>query len=261
MARHGGARRCRGAPRQYAPAGLRRRGAQAARAPGAGLRGPRLPPAGRRLRRELRGIPPGHGARHLPRPVADGGGADLWRQAAGGQGGPPRRPVRQAALVGHRDRGRDDSACLPRRHGQRHGFRRGRADARAQAHAPGLQPVRVDAQPAARAGPGRLCRPPCGAPLEPRLRRREHARRALRGARQPDQRDAGLHGGLRPDRGDLPADPRDRVLHLPRGPDPGLRAGADPGSIRPPASGTTAPRTCSGSATARARRRAPMSTS
>ena len=31
------------------------------------------------------------------------------------------------------------------------------------------------------------------------------------------ERDAGVHGGLRHDRGDDAADPRDRVLHQPRG--------------------------------------------
>ena len=228
VARRGRARRGRGAPQDLAAAGLRRRGAQAARAAGAGLGGQGLPAAGRRLRRELRRVPPRHRARHLPRAAADGGGADLRREAAGGQGRAPRGPVRQAPLVRYRDRGRGDAAGLSRRHGQRHGLRQGVADAGAAAPAPRLRPVGVDAQPAARAGPGGLRRPPRGAPLEPRLRRPEHPGRALRGAGQPDRRHPRLHGRLRADRGDLAADPRDRVLHLPRGPDPGVRAGADP---------------------------------
>ena len=37
--------------------------------------------------------------RHLPRAAADGGGADLRRRHAGGEGRPHRRPVRQAALA------------------------------------------------------------------------------------------------------------------------------------------------------------------
>ena len=41
--------------------------------------------------------------RLLPRLPADGGGADLCRRAAGGEGRPHRRPVRQAALLADRE--------------------------------------------------------------------------------------------------------------------------------------------------------------
>jgi 3-deoxy-7-phosphoheptulonate synthase len=69
-----------------------------------------LPAAGRRLRRELRRARGRHDPRLLPRLPADGGGADLRRAAAGGQGRPHRRPVRQAALV-ERSRSRARSNC------------------------------------------------------------------------------------------------------------------------------------------------------
>jgi 3-deoxy-7-phosphoheptulonate synthase len=57
--------------------------------------------------------------RHLPGDAADGGGADLWRQGAGDQGGPHGRPVRQAALGADRGDRRRRIPQLPRRHHQR----------------------------------------------------------------------------------------------------------------------------------------------
>ena len=154
-------RRCRTVEetlRNYPPlvfAGEARRLKDAARR---GRRGQGLPAAGRRLRRELRRIPPQQHPRHLPRAAADGGGADLRRRLPGGQGRPHGRPVRQAALVRHRDAERRHPAVLSRRHHQRHGFDAGGARARPAAHGPGLQPVGGDAQSAARLRPGRLCR-------------------------------------------------------------------------------------------------------
>ena len=87
----------------YPPLVFRRRGAQAqARArQGGGGRG--IPAAGRRLRRELRRAFGRQYPRLLPRLPADGGGADLRRGAAGGEGRPHRRPIRQAALVAMRE--------------------------------------------------------------------------------------------------------------------------------------------------------------
>ena len=70
----------------------------------AGRRRPRrgVPAAGRRLRRDLRRQHrTAHQGQH-PHPAADGGRADLRRVDAGGEGGPDRRAVRQAALVGDR---------------------------------------------------------------------------------------------------------------------------------------------------------------
>ena len=57
------------------------------------------------------------------------------------------------------------------------------------------------------------------------------------------------------------ADPRDRVLYVARGVVPVIRRSTDQGRIRRPATGTTARRIWSGSATARARPRAPMPSS
>ena len=98
--------RCRGARRRhrrtlanYPAAGLRRRGARADGRARRGRRGRGLPAPGRRLRRKLRRVPPQQHPRHLPRAAADGGGADLRQQAAGGEGRPHGRPVRQAALA------------------------------------------------------------------------------------------------------------------------------------------------------------------
>ena len=82
--------------------------------------------AGRRLRRELRRVPPEQHPRHVQGVAADGGGADLWRRLPGRQARPARRPVRQAALLRHRDAERRDPAVLSRRHHQRPRVRRRR---------------------------------------------------------------------------------------------------------------------------------------
>ena len=68
-----------------------------------------------------------------------------------------------------------DPAGLSRRHDQRHGVHAGSARAAAGANAPRLQPVGGDAQPDPRLRAGRLRRSAPGAPLEPRLRRRQPA--------------------------------------------------------------------------------------
>ena len=69
-----------------------------------------VPAAGRRLRRKLRRVLRRHHPRHLQGDAADGDGADLRRQGAGGQGGPDGRPVRQAAL-GRRPKSSTASSC------------------------------------------------------------------------------------------------------------------------------------------------------
>ena len=74
--------------------------------PGTGRRGQGVRAAGRRLRRKLRRFHRQHHPRHLPRAAADGRRADLRRLPAGGEDGPHGRPVRQAALLGHRNPGR-----------------------------------------------------------------------------------------------------------------------------------------------------------
>ena len=180
-----------------------------------GGRGQGLPAAGRRLRRELRRVHRQQHPRHVPGAAADGGGADLRRRRAGGEGRPHGRPVRQAALVRHRDASAASTLpSLPRRHHQRHRVHRRRRAARSRAHGAGLQPVGRDAEPAARLRPGRLCRPAPGAPLEPGFRRQLAGGGALPGARRPDRRDADLHGGLRADLGDDAAD-RARPISTP----------------------------------------------
>ena len=78
---------------------------------GRGRRG--LPAPGRRLRRELRRAFGRQHPRFLPPLPADGGGADLRRRLAGGEGRPHRRPVRQAALGPDRDDRRRRAAELP----------------------------------------------------------------------------------------------------------------------------------------------------
>ena len=115
-----GARGGRDAARRLSAAGLCRRGAQAEAGArqGRGRRG--LPAPGRRLRRELRRAFGRQHPRLLPRLPADGGGADLRRRLAGGEGRPHRRPVRQAAVRADRDHRRRRAAELPRRHHQRH---------------------------------------------------------------------------------------------------------------------------------------------
>ena len=111
---------------RYPAAGLRRRGAAAEGPAGRCRRRQGVPAAGRRLRRELRRVPPEQHPRHLQGAAADGGGADLRRRLPGRQARPAGRPVRQAALVGHRDAERRHAALLSRRHHQRPRFRRRR---------------------------------------------------------------------------------------------------------------------------------------
>ena len=82
---------------------------------GPGRRRQGFPAAGRRLRRKLRRISSRQYPRHVPRAAADGGGADLCRRRAGGESGPHRRPVRQAALRRFRNAGRRHPAVLSRR--------------------------------------------------------------------------------------------------------------------------------------------------
>ena len=153
-----------------------------------------VPAAGRRLRRDVRRQ---HRAAHPgqhPHAAADGGGADLRRQHAGGQGGPHRRPVRQAAVVGHRRAGPE---VLPRRHDQR--VRRRRRGARARPVAAGArlrQRQRRD-EPGAgadRVGPGVAA---SGARLEPRVRPHLAGGRPLRGAGRRDRPRPDVHERLR----------------------------------------------------------------
>ena len=90
-------------PLPAAAAGVRRRDPRPQGHARQGGPGRGLPAPGRRL---LRGVLPLHRPQHPRDPqgaAADGGHPHLRRQQAGDQGGPYRRPVRQAALKRHRD--------------------------------------------------------------------------------------------------------------------------------------------------------------
>ncbi len=217
-----------GQARLLPAAGLRRRDAPAQGAARRGRRRPRLPPAGRRLRRELRRVLRRQHPRHLQGHAADGGGADLRRQVPGGEGRPHGRPVRQAALGADRGGRWPRAAVLPRRHRQRLRGRRGGAGARPRADAAGLPAVGGDAEPAARLQPGRLCRHHPHPLLDPRLHRRPARLRAVPQARQPHLRGAGVRRRRRgqPRHRRHPA-PR-RLLHQPRGALARVRGGAGP---------------------------------
>ncbi len=208
-------------------AGVRGRGPQPDGRARAGRRGQGFPASGRRLRGKLRRIPPGQHPRHLPRHSADGRRADLRGRAAGGQGRPHRRSVRQAALRGHRDPERRHAAVLSRRQHQQHRVRPQGPRARSRSAAAGLRPVGGDAQSAARLRHRRLCRSAQCPPLDARFHRRLALERTLSRAQPAHRRIARLHGGLRHHARIGAAIALDRFLHQPRGAVPGLRAGDD----------------------------------
>ena len=196
---------------------LCRRGAAAEGIARPRRRGPRLRAARRRLRRELRRFHRQYHPRHLPRAVADGRGADLRQQRAGGEDGPHGGAIRQAAQRRYRDGGRGHAAELSRRHHQWPGLHGRGPGAGPGADGDRLLPVGRHAQPAARLRHRRLCRSAFGPSLEPRLRRAQPARRPLPGPRDAHRRDAALHERLRHDRRNRAANPRDGFLHQPRG--------------------------------------------
>ena len=143
---------------------------------------------------------------------ANGGSSHLRRGAAGAQGRPDRRAVRQAALLAVRADARRRDPRLPRPHDPRRRPDRGRAHAGPRADDRGLPHVRLDPQPRARVHQGRLRRPEPGAPLEPGVRRELAAGAALRGARLRDRARARVHGRLRDrPRGDAAAAPGRRL--------------------------------------------------
>ena len=135
-----------------------------------------FPAAGRRLRRKLRRAWRRQYPRLLPRVPADGGGADLCRRLAGGEGRPHRRPVRQAALGRRRDQ-RRRRRCRAYRGDIINdiAFTRGGARARSAPPARGLSPVGGDAQPAARLRARRLRQSRERASLDARLRQGQPA--------------------------------------------------------------------------------------
>ena len=105
--------------------------------------------------------------------------------------------------------------------------RRG-ARPRSGADGRGLQPVGVDAQPAARVHEGRLRRPDPGAPLEPGVRRLELAE-GRRYERLADEIERALQfmAACGIDLSRRAPAARGRLLHEPRGPAARLRGGAD----------------------------------
>ena len=208
---------------------LRRRGAQAqaqARPRGGGQG---VPAAGRRLRRELRGAFGRQHPRLLPRLPADGGGPDLRRRPAGGEGRPHRRPVRQAALVADGE-DRRAASC--------------RAIAATSSTTSPSRPRRACPIPSGRSWPtaSRPRRSTCSAPSRSGgyanlehvhrwtlgLPRRFPRQREIPGARRPHHRGAGLHARLRHQPRHRAAAALDRFLHEPRGAAARLRAGDDP---------------------------------
>ena len=202
--------------------------------------------------------------RHLPRAAADGGGADLRRRRAGGEGRPHRRPVRQAALGRHRDA--STASTLPSYRGDIiNGI-----EFTAEARMPDPQRMMQaycqsagDAQPAAR------LRAPAAMPTCTRCiagcwasSRDSPAGRALPGPRRPHRRDAGLHGAPAASTRETMPQLREtdfytshEALLLP------LRAGADPRRFHHRRLVRHARPTCCGSATAPASSTARMSNS
>ena len=142
---------------------------------------------------------------------------------------------------------------LPRPHDPRRRADRRGARARPRADARGLPPRRLDAQPRARVHQGRLRRPHAGARLEPGLRRRAR-RRAQRYEVLASEIERALAFmaacGI-----DLAATPQLHQVDVWTSHEGLLldyEEGAHPPRLASPATGTTARRTCSGSATARA---------
>ncbi len=189
--------------------------AQGGARPGCGR--PRLRAARRRLRRKLFRFHRQHHPRHVPRAAPDGGRAHVRRLRPRGQNGPHGRAVRQTALVRHRDdRGRN-AAELSRRHHQRPRVHAGSPHPRSGAHGTRLLPVGRHAEPAARVRDRRLRRPARSASLEPRICRALAHGGAIPRPGTPHRRDPRLHAGLRHHQPVDAADPRDRLLHQPRG--------------------------------------------
>ncbi len=223
------------APARPAAARLRRRGAPGPVRARRGRRRPGVPAPGGRLRRvvprlrqahrDRRRLLRGRDPRAAEDPPADGGRAHLRRRAPGAQGRADRRPVREAALGRRRAHCERRHPRLPRPHDPRRRADRRGADPRPRTDARGLPPRRLDAQPRPRVHQGRLRRPHPGARLEPGLRRRLPAGRALRGARLRDRARARLHGRLRDRPRRDAAAPPGRRLDEPRGPPARLRGG------------------------------------
>ena len=199
LSRRGSARRRRGGTSQLPAADLRRRGARTEGAawPRRGGRG--VSAAGRRLRGIIRRVPRQRAARHAEGAAADGGGAELRRRRAGGEGRAHGGSVRQAAVAADgNDRWRH-AAVVSRRHRQRHRVRCRGARAGSRADAARLQSVGDHAQSAACLHTGRVRRSGARAAMEPGVHRGVAAGRALRRDLRAHPGVAGIHGGVRAD--------------------------------------------------------------
>ena len=202
---------------------LGNRGAEGAHRGGAARRALRA--AGRRLRGELRGLRVRQDRQEAEDPAADEPGARLRPEEAGRAHRPHGRPVRQAALGGHRDARRHDAAVLSRRHRQSSGLHAAGARTRSAAAAARLRARGADAELRARADRRRLRRPASPGVLGPRLRAPLAAQGRVRADRAVDFRLARFLRGDQP-RADSRSEPR-QLLHEPRRPAPAVRAGAD----------------------------------
>ena len=159
VAGRGTGRGCPVTPRRSAAARLRRRGQTAARFARSGCGRARLRASGRRLRgvvpRVFRAAHPGQ----AEDPAANGGGADLRRDASGRQDRPHRRSVRQGTHLADGDRERSGAHVVSRTHGPRRSPDSRGSHPGSRSDAAGLPPVGGHAQPAACFHEGRFCRP------------------------------------------------------------------------------------------------------
>ena len=201
-------------------------GRGAAREARAGAARRAVPAAGRRLRRELRGLRVGQHRQAPEDSLADEPGAAAGLEETHHPRRPVRRAVRQAALGRHRDARRGDAAQLPRRQRQSAGFQRGGAGTGSGAAAARLRARLAHAELRARADRRRLRRPAPSGVLGSGLLAPRAAARGVSEDRRLDRRVAGVlrvHERHARARGHAR-----RLLHQPRGTASALRAGADP---------------------------------
>ena len=219
------------AGRLDAPARVRRRGPLAAGRARTRRFRQRLPPPGRRLRRELRRLLGRHHSGEAARHPADGDHPDVLGRRTDREGRPHRRAVREAPLGRHRADRRHRAPLVPRAHRQRPDRVRGRPHPESRASRAGVPPVGLHAQPAAGIHEGRFRRPLTSARLDAGVRVVEPGRPALRTTRRGDRPCARVHAGLR-HRDRIELQPvRGRRVHLARGTDPRLRGGAHPAGL------------------------------
>ena len=183
-----------------------------------------LHPLGRRLRRELRGLPFGGDRGETQDPPPDEPRPRPRDAEADRPDRPLRRAVREAAQHAHRDPRRRRTAEFPRRQREPPRVHARGADARSGAPPARLRAQRAHAQLRPGADRRRLRRPPSSRELGSRLRAPLAARRRVPAHGRLDRREPALHGD--PRRRHRRRDAADRLLHEPRAPRPRLRGGA-----------------------------------